>query len=122
MARKPYDFPQDLDLEEALCRLDLLLDMLYAHGVGFGTGAGDGMVAGSGGHEVEWDGVTAQQEITHNLGTVPQGYIVLNQSTTEPIQGRPDASEVTGQSDDWTTEKMYLVSSVAQKARIFVVK
>lgn len=122
MARKLFDIFADDPWENAAYKVDVNFDGLYNQGVRFGTGPGEGMVAGLGGFEVVFDGITPQATLTHNLGVIPQGFIVLNQSGDETIKGRPTATDVTGQTDDWTTTAVYLVSATAQKARIFLVK
>lgn len=122
MALKPHALPQDLPLTEALYRIDLTFDQLYAQGVRFGGGKGQGLIAGLGGNEVVFDGITPQVAIPHMLGVVPQGAIVLNQSGSETIKGRPTAADVVGQTDDWTATNIYLVSTIAQKALIFIVR
>jgi hypothetical protein len=122
MAQMPFELPDDLELKEALYYIWVNFLTLYNQGIVFGGGAGEGHIAGLGGTEVVWDGVTTEQAVAHNLDVVPQGYIALNVSADEYPQGRPTASEVTGQSTDWTTTNIYVVSSIANKALIFVVK
>lgn len=65
---------------------------------------------------------SGQTTIPHNLGTTPSGYLVLYQSHDEVIRGTPTASDTVGQTDNWSAQNIYVVSTATQVCKIVILK